>query len=83
MVQVWSHSRHRQTDVTVMIFASVSMILPLQKGHIVGRVTFSGKCESGMVLLAHVGGFLTLRLFKSEQHRCARAGRLPGNSASL
>ena len=36
IVQVWSHSRQRQNDVTVMTLASVSMILPLQKGHAVG-----------------------------------------------
>ena len=36
IVQVWSHSRQRQNDVTVMTLASVSMILPLQNGHAVG-----------------------------------------------
>ena len=57
-------------------------ILPLQKGHIVGRVTFSAKFASGMVLLPHAGGFLTLRLFKSERHPSASSDRVPGNSGS-
>jgi hypothetical protein len=65
-----------------MTLANVSMILPLQNGHIVGRVTASDS-ESGMLLylfysnvglhdpmlvcMTHAGGFLPLRLFKSEQ----------------
>jgi hypothetical protein len=43
-----------------MTFAKVSMILPLQNGHSVGRATIS-------VCMTHAGGFSTLRLFKSEQ----------------
>ena len=39
MVHVFSHERHRQSAVTLMTFASVSMTLPLQYGHVVGRVT--------------------------------------------
>ena len=63
-VQVCSHSRQRQKVVTVMTFASVSMILPLQDGHIAGRATIS-------VCMTHAGGFSPLRLFKSEQpSRC-------------
>jgi hypothetical protein len=33
------HSRQRQNVVTVIVFASVSMILPVQKGQLVGRET--------------------------------------------
>lgn len=39
IVQVPPHSRQRQNVVTVIVFASVSMILPVQKGHLVGRMT--------------------------------------------
>jgi hypothetical protein len=39
MVHVFSHSRHRQNVVIVMTLARVSMPLPLQNGHIVGRGT--------------------------------------------
>ena len=48
MVQVWSHSRQRQNDVTVMTLASVSMILLLQNGHAVGFATGSLNSESRM-----------------------------------
>lgn len=41
IVHVPPHSRQRQNVVTVIVFASVSMILPAQKGYLVGRVTFS------------------------------------------
>jgi len=41
IVQVFSHSRHRQYVVTVMTFASVSMALPPQNGHKLGRVIVS------------------------------------------
>jgi hypothetical protein len=39
MIQVASHSRHRQHVSTLMTLASVSMILPPHCGHSVGRVT--------------------------------------------
>jgi hypothetical protein len=48
MVHVPSHSRQRHNVVTVMTFASVSMILPLQNGHTAGRATASANCESRM-----------------------------------
>jgi hypothetical protein len=37
MVQVFVQWRQRQQVSTVMILASVSILLPLQKGHTVGR----------------------------------------------
>ena len=49
MVHVPSHSRQRQNVLTVMTFASVSMRLPLQNGHIAGRVTASVSCGSRML----------------------------------
>ena len=39
MVQVSPQCRQRQSALAVMAFASVSMILPLQNGHVAGRVT--------------------------------------------
>ena len=52
MVHVPSHSRQRQNVVTVMVFASVSMILPLQNGQLVGRVTASlGRVSVILVVL--------------------------------
>jgi len=48
MVQVASHSRHRQHVSTVMTFASVSKILPLHCGHSVGRATVVADCGSGI-----------------------------------
>lgn len=50
IVHVPSHSRHRQKLVTVMTFASVSMILPLQNGQFVGRVTGSANFVSRMLV---------------------------------
>jgi hypothetical protein len=41
MVQVRSHWRQRQNVVAVITFASVSTLLLLQNGHMVGRVTTS------------------------------------------
>lgn len=41
IVHVPPHSRQRQNVVTVIVFARVSMILPVQKGHLVGRMTSS------------------------------------------
>ena len=46
MVHVCSHLRQRHNVVTVMTFASVSIALPLQDGHIVGRATGSLACDS-------------------------------------
>jgi hypothetical protein len=48
-----------------MTLARVSIILPLQNGHIAGRATIS-------VCMTYAGGFSTLRLFKSAQP-CRRA----------
>jgi hypothetical protein len=53
MVQVASHSRHRQHVSTVMTFASVSMILPPHCGHALGRVAGFMNCVSGIVLSLH------------------------------
>jgi hypothetical protein len=55
MVHVSSHSRQRQNVVTVMVFASVSMILPLQNGHLVGRVTASLSRDSDILPVSGVG----------------------------
>ena len=41
MVHVCSHLRQRHIVLTVKTFASVSIALPLQNGHSVGRVTVS------------------------------------------
>jgi hypothetical protein len=49
-VHVPSHSRHRHNEVTVRTFARVSMIFPLQNGHIAGRVTASFTRDSDMVV---------------------------------
>ena len=68
IVHVRSHSRHRQNVVTVMTLARVSMIVPLQNGHDVGRVT-SPEYESFMYVSflervsafwPHAGASLTL-----------------------
>lgn len=52
IVHVRSHSRQRQAVITVMIFARVSMILPLQNGQTAGRATFSANRESSMMLFS-------------------------------
>ena len=86
MVHVCSHSRQRHIVVTVMTFASVSTILPLQNGQSVWRVTGPVNCVSGMCSLRsfelHAGGFVPVRLFKNEQPtlppaapRCAKQHR--------
>jgi hypothetical protein len=49
IVQVPPHSRQRQNVVTVIVFASVSMILPVQKGHRVGRLTAPLKGDSDIL----------------------------------
>jgi hypothetical protein len=49
IVQVCSHSRQRQTDVTEITLAKVPMILPLQNGQAVGRDTASAGRESYIV----------------------------------
>lgn len=49
IVHVRSHSRHLQQVVTVMTFASVSMILLVQNGHCTGRVTSPG-FDSGILV---------------------------------
>jgi hypothetical protein len=48
MVHVPSQCLHRQNVVTVMTLAKVSMTLPLQNGHAVGRVTGLLRCGSNM-----------------------------------
>ena len=65
MVHVPSHSRQRQVVVTLMTFARVSMIRPLQNGHTVGRATVSLDRESGICLF----------LFLNTRHG-ERMGRL-------
>jgi hypothetical protein len=55
IVHVSSHSRQRQTAVTVMTFAMVSMILPLQNGHTAGRATPSANRESGIMWVLFSG----------------------------
>jgi hypothetical protein len=65
IVHVPSHSRQRHNVVTLITFASVSMILPLQNGHAVGLDTGSLNGDSR---IRDAGSFSTVRLFKSEQH---------------
>jgi hypothetical protein len=50
IVHVRSHSRQRQTVVSVRTFARVSMILPLQNGHTAGRAKSPANRDSGMML---------------------------------
>ena len=50
IVHVPSHSRQRHNVVTLITFASVSIIFPLQNGHAVGRVTVSLTGDSDIVL---------------------------------
>lgn len=70
IVHVPPHSRQRQNVVTVIVFASVSMILPVQKGQLVDRVTVPSSRDSDILLVSqdrfaarHVGraGFVTQR----------------------
>ena len=75
-----------------MAFARVSMIRPLQNGHVSGRATFSANRESGMVSvpfsgrgdsewirgMTYAGGFLTRWLFKSGQPASLRRPRRNG-----
>jgi hypothetical protein len=51
IVHVCSHSRQRQNVVRVMTFASVSMLLPLQKGQTVGRATTSSPRDSVILII--------------------------------
>jgi hypothetical protein len=55
IVHVSSHSRQRQTAVTVTTFARVSMILPSQNGHTAGRATPSANRGSGIMLFLFSG----------------------------
>ena len=48
IVQVFSHSRHRQQVVGVITLARVSNRLPWQNGHLSGRVAVSATCESNI-----------------------------------
>lgn len=49
IVQVPSHSRQRHKVVTVMVLANVSIRLPWQNGHAVGRSTASLNRDSDIV----------------------------------
>lgn len=49
MVHVSSHARQRHKVFTVMALASVSMTLPSQNGHFVGRAIDSWSGDSGIV----------------------------------
>ena len=51
-VHVLPHSRQRQNVVTVIVFATVSMILPVQKGQLVGRVTAQSSPDSDILPLS-------------------------------
>lgn len=53
--------------LTVRTFASVSIALPLQNGHSVGRVTVSGESLMLFLYTDHAGSFRDPRVFKSEQ----------------
>jgi hypothetical protein len=52
IVHVPSHSRQRQSVVTVVVSASVSMILPVQKGQLVGRETAPSSRDSDILPLS-------------------------------
>jgi len=72
IVHVRSHSRHRQNVVMVMTLARVSMIVPLQNGHDVGRAT-SPEYESFMLWVISresLAFWLILALLDSV--RCSR-----------
>jgi len=49
IVHVRSHSRHRQTVVSVITLANVSTTLFLQNGHMLGLITFSLNWNSDIV----------------------------------
>ena len=49
IVQVFSHSRHRQQVAGVITLASVSNRLPWQNGHMAGRVAVSAESNSNIV----------------------------------
>jgi hypothetical protein len=53
IVHVPPHSRQRQNVVTLIVFASVSMVLPVQKGHLVGRETSPSSRDSDILPLCH------------------------------
>ena len=60
MVHVSPHCRQRQSALSEMTLASVSMILPLQNGHAAGRVTgWSPSRDSNMVVVSSI--LLSLR----------------------
>ena len=69
IVHVCSHLRQRHIVLTVRTFASVSIALPLQNGHSVGRVTVSVRSELLIMFLytGHAGSFRDSLVFKSEQ----------------
>jgi hypothetical protein len=76
MVHVRSHSRQRQAVVTVMTFARVSMIRPLQNGHTAGRATSCANRES-RECITHAGGFVPVRLFNNEQRSPVGSPTIP------
>jgi len=51
-VHVPSHTRQRQRLEVVMTFASVSIALPWQNGHLVGRAIAWFRCASDIVPFA-------------------------------
>jgi hypothetical protein len=71
MVQVFSQSRQRQNDVGVMTFASVSMILLLQKGQLAGRWAVSVDRASYMIRSPRSVGRLSRQLVHHHA-RCPR-----------
>jgi len=52
IVQVFSHSRHRQQVAVVITLASVSNRLPWQNGHMAGRVAASAEYDSNIVAVS-------------------------------
>jgi hypothetical protein len=76
IVHVPSHSRHRQKVVTVMTLANVSTILPLQNGHMVGRVTAVLNCDSDILAIAPSGFCLPTASAKATAVRRAAATNL-------
>ncbi len=67
IVHVCSHLRQRHMVLTVRTFASVSIALPLQNGHSVGRATVSGESLMLFLYTDHAGSFRDSPVFKSEQ----------------
>lgn len=60
MVQVSPQCRQRQSALSVMAFARVSMILPLQNGHVAGRVTGVSPERDSTITLSLADGLLAV-----------------------